>query len=93
MFRFSIDTDATHTVNPGQLAEAGITVDEGLPREVGAEEGVSYYRASNADPKTMRDAIEYVQGLFMHHPRRVWIDGEEHEVTDEDVAAVRKPST
>ena len=95
MFRFSMDRDVRQAANGDELATAGITPDEDWKRRLEGEgthrEGEHYYRAENESPSTLAKAIEYVQGIMLHPPRRVWIEDEAHEVSDEDVRGARKP--
>jgi hypothetical protein len=95
MFRFSIDRIAARDANQGQLVSACITLDEDFSQrmtEAGEDRAYElFYRVENRIPKTPVEAVEFVQGVFFHPPERVWIGDEEYEVTDEDVATIRKP--
>jgi hypothetical protein len=96
MFRFSIDRDAPITVNPDQLATAGITPDEDFQQRLADTDSEHQdeiiYRVENEEPSSFAEAIEYVQGVLQHAPRRIWIDGEGYDVTDKDLANVEPPT-
>jgi hypothetical protein len=97
MFRFSMDKNAPFDTNVDQQVTAGITKDDDYGRrlqETGEyREDEIYYRAENMNPKSVKDAVEYVQGIFFRVPSRIWIGGEAHEVTESIAASTRKPVT
>lgn len=89
MFRFSIDADATRAASTDQLATHNIQEDEETARAEGGDE--RYYRAENASPESVEEAVVFVQGVFRRAPNRVWIDGEEHAVTAGDTRGTGRP--
>lgn len=95
MFRFSIEKNTQVNASANQLMSQGISEDrdfaERLPAAGEYEEGETYYRADYETPRNVQEAVDYVQGIFFHPPRRVWISGDLHEVTDEHLARSRKP--
>ena len=96
MFRFSIAQDTPIVADADQLATAGITPDEDFQQRLERTDEARHeivYRAENADPNSFAEAIEYVQGVMQHAPRRIWIDDEGYEVTDQDLAGVQPPTS
>ena len=85
MFRFSLEEGTRITADDEQLAEAGITQDEGFSRGLeqagatGANDVI--FRVENESPATVQGAVTYVQGVLGTAPRRVWLGDEVHEVT------------
>ena len=96
MFRFSISSDTPVDTNAEQLATAGITPDADYAqrlRQTGeARDGETVYRVENVKPDSFADAIAYVQGVFHHAPRRIWIDDEGYDVTADDLENVEPPT-
>jgi hypothetical protein len=99
MFSFSMDKNVRFDVRGKQLAQQAIGEDRELEQFLrdngGYRDDELYFRAENAQPKTLQDAIAFVQGIFFHPPNRIWLghEAEALEVTDEDVAGARKPVT
>ncbi|MFW5972690.1 MAG: hypothetical protein ACOCTG_01760 [Bacteroidota bacterium] len=97
MFRFSIEKDAPIGTGAKQLASAGITPDDDFPESLqGTGEYRSderYFRVENERPKSPEQAVEYVQRVIHHVPRRVWIEGESYETDDLDLSGIRPPGS
>lgn len=95
MFRFSIPEGTPIDASPSQLAAQNITRDQdfaGRLQDAGEfESGEVYYRAENASPGSVREAVSFVRGLLFTSPARVWLDGELHEVGPDDLAGADKP--
>ena len=95
MFRFSMENNVQLDTNPRQLATANITPDEDFAERLKDTDEYrrdeQYYRAENESPASLGEAIEFVQGIFFHPPRRVWLDGALHEVKPDDLSGLRKP--
>lgn len=96
MFSFSIKKDDATDVRKTTFVSHGITEDsrhlkEQLRNTGAYRDDELYYRAENADPDSLAEAVEFVQGIFYVAPSRVWIGDEAYEVTDQDVANVEKP--
>ena len=96
MFRFSMEKGIRFDTNSGQLVTANIAPDEDWGERLKGtgeyKEDESYFRAENMQPKSVEQAVEFVQGIFFHAPNRVWIGGEGHEVTEAIANSVRKPT-
>lgn len=96
MFRFSIDKETPLDASPSQLTQNAITEDEDFPQRLKEvdqyEADERYFRAENANPKSLKEAIEFVQGILFHPPARVWLDGELHEVKASDLRGTDKPT-
>lgn len=98
MFRFSIDNTVDVDINDDQLATANVGRDddfaERLRRTNDYRDDETVFRAENADPETLEEAVAFVQGLFFRAPDRVWLgDGEGQEVTAEIAnRAIQPPS-
>lgn len=95
MFRFAYDKDTPVAANAKELATAGITEDrdwgERLDERDETLANERYYRVENETPDSVAEAVSYVQGIMMHPPERVWIEGEPHIVGDDDVGSASKP--
>ena len=97
MFSFSMDKSVPLDVTPGELAQQNIGESRDLVERLRATDQYRaderYYRAENASPASLQEAISYVQGIFFHPPQRVWFGDEVHEVTDDDLAGTKKPTS
>lgn len=95
MYRFSVPKDAVIGTGSKQLVEAGITRDddyrESLEGTGELREDEDYYRVENVDADTPEEAVAYVQGVIRTIPSRVWINGEEFDTDDLDLASIPKP--
>lgn len=95
MYRFSFDKNTPIGASAKQLTDAGITEDESFAselRDTGEHrEDERYFRVENESPDSLEEAIEYVQGVMLHPPRRVWMGDRVCDVEAEDLAGVRKP--
>lgn len=95
MFSFAIDKGAADT-RKTQLASHAITEDRELAHRLRLsgeyDEGEAYYRAENETPKSVEEAIEFVQGICFRAPNRVWIGDDEYEVTQEMTENTDKPT-
>lgn len=89
MFRFSMDNTAEVDINADQLATANIGRDDDFAERLRMTDDYrddeTVFRAENADPETLDEAVAYVQGLFFRAPNRVWLGstGDAQEVTAE----------
>ncbi|HET6567705.1 MAG TPA: hypothetical protein VFG50_07060 [Rhodothermales bacterium] len=96
MFRFSMDKGVPLDTNQDQLVTAQITPDpdwaDRLMNTGEYREDERYFRAENSSPDSVGEAVEFVQGIMFHAPRRVWMGDKEHDVTESIAAAVRKPT-
>ena len=96
MFSFSMDKNVPLDVSGNQLAGHGIGEDADLARSLrdtgGGREDERYFRAENERPETVKEAVQYVLGIFFHPPLRVWLNGNPVEVTDEHLDGIRKPT-
>lgn len=95
MFSFSMDKNVPLDTGRGQLAHHGIGEDHDLARRLRdrgeLRDDRLYYRAENENPRTIQEAVEYVQKIFFHPPEQVWMGGEVIDVTDEHLEGTRKP--
>lgn len=87
MFRFSVDTSSAERVNEKQLASHDVGRDDdwaqGLRDTDEYHDSEAYFRAETQTPKSIEEAVTFVQGLFFTTPERVWIGDELHEIDQE----------
>lgn len=98
MFSFSIAREAAGNVRKDQLATHDIGESRDLLERLRETDEYRddevYFRAENAKPRNVREAIQFVQGIFFSAPNRVWLGGDDaHEVTEEDLRGLEKPVT
>lgn len=94
MFRFSIDQSSAERANEKQLASHNVGPDEdwaeGLRDTEGIRESEAYFRAETQTPKSIEEAVRFVQGLFFTTPERVWIGDDVYEVDQETVERAQR---
>ncbi len=89
MFRFSISNTREVDVNAGELETANVGRDDSFAERLRMtgdyRDDETVFRAENANPQTLDEAVAYVQGLFFRAPDRVWLGsgGDAQEVTAE----------
>ena len=97
MFHFSIRSELPVDATADQMAANGITEDADFGQRLDEidqdREDERIFRAENETPRTVPEAIEFVQGTLFTTPLRVWIDGQPHLVTAADVEQASQPST
>lgn len=97
MFRFSVDRKSAERVNEKKLASNGVGRDddweEGLRDTGDYRSSEACFRADTARPKSVEEAISYVQGLFFTTPERVWIGDEVHEIDQERTERAEKAAS
>lgn len=88
MFRFSIDEETASRTNAKQLASNNITRDEdweeGLRDTQADVPGERCFRAETLTPKSVDEAVSFVQSYFLTVPNRVWIGDQLYEVGEQE---------
>ena len=95
MFRFTMDNTVEVDISGAELTTAGIGRDDVFAdalRETNDLPDNETVFTCERQVEDLDEAVEFVQGIFFHPPTRVWLGDEEHEVTDEVVARIRKPT-
>lgn len=94
MFRFSVDKESAERANKKQLASNDVGPDEdweeGLRDTDDYRDSERYFRADTVTPKSVEEAISYVQGVFFTTPERIWIGGDLYEIDEEDTERAEK---
>lgn len=95
MFRFTMDNTVEVDLSGAELTTAGMGRDDvfadALRETNDLPENETVFQCER-QVDDLDEAVEFVQGVFFHPPTRVWLGADEHVVTDELVARVRKPT-
>lgn len=96
MFHFAIEDDVAIDASASQLTSQNITEDpdwaERLRNRGESKKRERFFRVENVSPKSVEEAVSFVQGILFHAPTRVWLGDEEHEVSHAVDERTRKPT-